>query len=73
MKKSFIVLSFVALAALSFSSCKKDYICECTYTSVAGTPERAELPYKNTTKSQAEDACANYKLPGATNMNCKLK
>ena len=73
MKKLFIVLSFVAFAALTFSSCKKDYVCECTYTSALGTPERNEVPYNNTTKSQAEEACANYKLPGTTNTNCKLK
>lgn len=73
MKKTLIIFSIVAIAAIAMSSCKKDFICECTYTSPSGTPERAEVPYNNTSKSQAKDACSNYKLPGATNFNCKLK
>lgn len=73
MKKSFIVLSFIAFAAVTMSSCKKDYVCECTFTSALGTPGRIEVPYDNTTKSQAEDACKNYKTLGATNFDCKLK
>lgn len=73
MKKTLIVFSILAMVAIALSSCKKDYICECTYTSALGTPERTEVPYNNSTKSQAEDACANYKLLGANNFDCKLK
>lgn len=73
MKKTLIVFSILAMAAIAMSSCKKDYVCECTYTSALGTAERTEVSYDNSTKSQAEDACTNYTLPGANSFECNLK
>ncbi|MDD2411420.1 MAG: hypothetical protein RBS19_03555 [Bacteroidales bacterium] len=73
MKKTLVLLTVFAISAIAMSSCKKDYVCECNYTSYLGTPERAEIPYNNSTKSQAEDACTNYSMPGAKNFDCKLK
>ncbi|MEX0813932.1 MAG: hypothetical protein WD048_17060 [Chitinophagales bacterium] len=48
MKKMLLVFA-VAGMAFGFSSCKKDYTCECDGT-VVGT-------FENTKKSDAEDAC----------------
>lgn len=73
MKKTFVILSVLAISAIAMSSCKKDYVCECTYTSALGTVERTEVLYDNSTKSQAEDACTNYTLPGANSFDCNLK
>lgn len=51
MKKSLLFVAVAALA-LSFSSCKKDYSCDCT---IAGTTTETTL--ENYSKADAEAAC----------------
>lgn len=74
MKKGLKLLLGVAfIMALGFTSCKKDYTCECTFT--APTP-MLTIAIEKSTKNDAKDACASaevtYKAadPGA---NCTLK
>jgi hypothetical protein len=56
------VLTFVAVIALaaSFTACKKDYTCECTYTyDVAGTSTTTDTSYEMNgyKKKDATAAC----------------
>jgi len=51
MKKSVLFVAVAALA-LSFSSCKKDYTCDCTVNG-----NTTSTPLENVSKSDAEDAC----------------
>jgi len=52
--KRIIIFSSVALA-FAFTSCKKDYTCTCTYTTVSTDPV---FPYNNT-------GVENIKIEGA--------
>ena len=56
--KKFITLFLVAGFVFAFSSCKKDYTCECTYTD-STTTQTASYTI-NDTKKNAEDACSAY-------------
>lgn len=50
MKK--LILPAVAIIALSFGSCKKDYTCSCTNSGVS-----YEVVYKESTKAAAAAVC----------------
>ena len=71
MKKTTLFVFAAFVAAASFTSCKKDYTCECKDS--AGTV--TNIPLKDATKSDATDACnvsdALYKLGGGG--SCTLK
>ena len=73
MKKVFAICA-VALFAVSFTSCKKDYTCTCTYDLVGtATTTPHELP--NQSKSDAEDACAGFETThklGDPSASCSL-
>lgn len=70
MKKVFAV---AALALLSFASCKKDYICECT-TSNGSSSVVSKEDIKDQTKKDAKTACENKSttVAGITKV-CKIK
>lgn len=67
--KKFAPIAAIALFAIAFTSCKKDYTCTCT---VAGVSE--DIPIKDAKKKDAKDACdassAIYALGGGS---CSLK
>jgi len=69
--KKLLTLLFVASLALTATSCKKDYTCECTVLGVA-----APTTIANSSKSDAETACTALQTqsrlvdPAA---NCALK
>lgn len=73
--KKVLTVSIISacIAMLSFSSCKKDYTCECTFT--APTPA-ITLSFDKSSHKDATDACSSaettYKSvdPGAS---CTLK
>ena len=65
MKKLFPVAAVAALA-LMFTSCKKNYTCECD---IAGTPKTWELGKQK--KKDAEAACKNLQV--TSTVTCKLK
>jgi len=57
MKKGFLFLGGAAfIVALSFTSCKKDYTCECTFTAPQPT---LTVPFDKSSKKDAEDGCAS--------------
>jgi len=56
MKKLFPVAA-VAVLAMMFTSCKKDYTCTCKITSGGTALPDVVLPFTKTTKSKATDAC----------------
>lgn len=63
MKKLSLVLAGLALAAFSFTSCKGDFTCDCTYTYTVGDTEYTyeySYDYLKYKKSDAEDACEVY-------------
>lgn len=70
MKKSSLFAFAALIVAASFTSCKKDYTCECKDS--AGTV--TSIPLKDASKTDATDACnvsdALYKLGGGS---CTLK
>lgn len=54
MKK--LTLSVLALVAISFASCKKDYTCVCNWK---GTTVEASRTTINDTKDKANSACSD--------------
>ncbi len=74
MKKIFVTILACGLI-FTFSSCKKDYICECTY-SVSNATQTISLNFEDMKKKDAEDACASqeslYRLSDE-NASCKIK
>lgn len=82
MKKLIIVLASLTALSISFSSCRKDYVCECrkTYTRSNGTTisESDGLYTFNDTKPRAADRCTQQEesgtdLSGSYVRDCELK
>ncbi len=55
--KTKLLLMIATVGILSFSSCKKDYECECTWPTNPGYYDSDVYTYSNVTKGDAEDAC----------------
>ena len=76
MKKTFAILSLVAFAAISLSSCKKDYTCECKYNNGIDANYSINYEFKDVKKSDATDACDTWnstiKIADPAG-SCKLK
>jgi hypothetical protein len=74
MKKSIFVVAGVAMLALA--SCKKDYTCECTVTTMGIAVPTLPAEFKDVKKKDAEEACdalqTTYTVGGAT-ASCSLK
>ena len=70
MKKLLIV--FAAIGCISFAACKKDRVCECTYST---TTFRVTLT--DATKRQAKDVCISRSYDNGngtiTKEECELK
>ena len=60
--KKFIPVAALAVFALMFTSCKKDYTCTCTFVDPSGTLSTTTTAYSlgKQKKSDAENACKNY-------------
>jgi hypothetical protein len=56
--KKFFPLALIAVSAMMFTSCKKDYTCKCTYTDAGTTVELGSFTIHDT-KSNAKSACNN--------------
>lgn len=65
MKNLSILLASAALVAFSFTSCKKDYNCDCTYTWTDGTTTDYSYPLLKMKKGDAETACTAYAVSDA--------
>ncbi|GAB4251369.1 MAG: hypothetical protein Kow0079_05280 [Vicingaceae bacterium] len=71
--KKLLVLAIVLGGAMSFTACKKDYTCECTYDDGNGTTATASYTYKDT-KKKAQEACdANEVSVNGTGWTCDIK
>lgn len=62
------LLIFIALVALSATSCKKDYVCECKDSTSGEVVLSSTL--SNTTKAQADISC---NLLDEADLNCSIK
>lgn len=67
MKKATFILGGLFLISIALTSCKKDYVCECTDPT---DNSKVEITYSNTLKKTAEDACKILEIGGD---NCELK
>ncbi|MCW3123862.1 MAG: hypothetical protein JWQ38_3354 [Flavipsychrobacter sp.] len=71
MKKLFPI-ALIAFAAMTFTSCKKDYTCTCSGTGVTITT----VTIPKTTKSDAKSKCstlqAGWVAAGATTATCGI-
>lgn len=75
--KKMIPVAAVAVFALMFTSCKKDYKCNCTITvTSSGVVSSESLPIQKSTKKDAKSACnaaeATWTVAGATTASCSL-
>lgn len=62
----------IALPVL-FTSCKKDFVCSCTYTTVLGTEETKTYPLENQTRPDAVENCENFEKNSSwETANCNL-
>lgn len=66
--KKIAPIAAIALVAVMFTSCKKEYTCECSVNGavVSTTTFKAK-------KSDAESSCNATATMGTTTMSCKLK
>lgn len=69
------LLGLTLVAALSFSSCKKDYSCTCT-TTVAGVSTTKTHDLQNQNYKDADEACDRFEADanngGVGTTNCHL-
>lgn len=77
--KKLMPVAAIAVFALMFTSCKKDYTCTCTYSgpSVGVTVSDQKFTISKTTKKDAESKCSGYtstvSFAGtSTGWNCHL-
>lgn len=72
MKKLIITAAILGVATL-FTSCKKDYTCECTMDA-GGASTSLTYEMKDVSKKDAKDACKNHEtgMAGVT-LKCDLK
>ncbi len=75
MKKFLFVIATFTL--VSFSSCKKDWTCNCTEVGAAtGTAPVVTYPINGQTKSQATSACntqaATLNASGGASVSCSI-
>ena len=69
MKK--FILPALFLGAIAFTSCKKDYTCDCTYTWSDGTTQTYTYEYPKSKKKDAEASCESWN--GTSGYECTLK
>lgn len=68
MKKALTLFAGVAVVAMLFSSCKKDYTCTCTASGLSTT-----ATFVKVSKKDATDACDQLNTTWAlTSGSCKL-
>lgn len=75
------ILLIAAVAGLAMASCKKDYTCECTQTTVpASTTTTSKKQILDASKRQAKANCVSWSSDMTfgstvftTNMDCELK
>jgi hypothetical protein len=72
MKNLSILLASVAIIAFTFTSCKKDYSCDCVY-SMSETEYTYSFDILNATQDDAEQVCSETQESlSSYNGNCSL-
>ncbi|MCH9823096.1 hypothetical protein N8085_01330 [Salibacteraceae bacterium] len=66
--KKMLMIAAAGLMIAGMTSCKKDYVCECTFTSAFISGSSSETI--NDTKKNAEEKCEGYNDTGVT---CTIK
>lgn len=71
---NFLKIGLLALALpVLFTSCKKDFVCTCTYTTALGTESTEKYTLENQTRPDAIDNCENFeKNSNWVTSNCNL-
>ena len=65
--------TFFALTLLAFTSCKKDYTCDCTNTNTGNASKGDKISAGPFTKASNEEACRNNAaLSAGTLKDCHL-
>lgn len=72
MKKAVLSMAVMGLVAFGFTSCKKDYVCQCTYTT-PGASGTVSQTYENTTKADAQEQCNGYASANGTSLSCSIQ
>ncbi len=68
-----VILGVSAMALLVFTSCKKDYTCECTYQNGSNNTTVTENhTVKNATLDDAKKTCDGYENDGVYDKTCTL-
>lgn len=66
--KNRILLAIVAVSAMSFASCKKEYVCECskiyTGSTASATVDDGTYTFKDS-RPRAEDKCNDLESTGS--------
>jgi hypothetical protein len=70
MKKLALLSLALMTSAVVFTSCKKDYVCTCTYTS-GGSTSSVSATF-HTTKKKATDACSASSTAYGSSYTCKI-
>lgn len=75
--KTHACLALIAAALFTFSSCKKDYTCTCTYKYSPTSPlQSGSVVYEESTRGDAKDACDQNKSDilndGGIDVECKI-
>ncbi len=66
-----VILLSITLAGITFTGCKKEYTCSCSYQTLSG-PVTQITKIKETSK-EAEKICESYETPvETTNWKCEL-
>jgi hypothetical protein len=69
--KKIIAIAFIGMfGVLTLGSCKKDYTCDCTITTIPGFPASNTSTTINGKKKEVKDACEKN---NNANVNCKIK
>lgn len=75
--KKMIPVAAVAVLALMFTSCKKDYKCNCTIVDASGAPLPGitygiQKSSKKDAKSSCDAAQTTYTVAGASTASCSI-
>jgi len=70
--KKFAPIAAIALFAVAFTSCKKEYDCSCSYD-LMGTTQTYNWKTAKMTKADAKTACEGYTAAGWASIKCELK
>ncbi|HEY9178731.1 MAG TPA: hypothetical protein VIN07_13625 [Flavipsychrobacter sp.] len=70
--KKFAPIAAIALFAVAFTSCKKEWTCECS-TTMNGTTTTVSGKTTKMTKKDAKAACEKDTNVGGVQVSCKIK